>query len=64
MTTRLTIRDRERRLASPPAGTRQAWVEWQVLDGRRVVSRHDVRSQAEAWRDQHAPAYPALKGEA
>lgn len=39
---------KERRLASPPEGMRQAWVEWQVVRGRKVLSRHDTEAQAVA----------------
>lgn len=46
----LKIRERERRQASPPGGAdmhRQAWTEFQVVDGRKVIGRHDFRHQAE-----------------
>lgn len=38
--------EKQRRLASPREGTRQAWTEWQVVLGQRVISRHDTREQA------------------
>lgn len=44
-----TIRIRTRRLASPPEGLRQEWDEAQVLDGRKIVARFDIREQAERW---------------
>lgn len=56
--TRLTIRSRERRQASLREGLRQAWTEWQVVDGRRVVSRHDFEHQAIAWRERNAERFP------
>ena len=37
---------KERRCASPREGLRQSWTEWQVVEGRRVVSRHDTERQA------------------
>jgi hypothetical protein len=46
---RIQIRPRERRKASPREGERQAWIEWQVIQQRRVVSRHDTKEQAVAW---------------
>jgi hypothetical protein len=54
-----TIRLRRRVQASPPPGLRSAWDEWQVLDGRRIVSRHDMEHQAQAWiaaQEQPPPA--------
>lgn len=44
-----TIRERRRVQASPPPNHRQEWYEWQVVWGRRVVSRHDIRKQADDW---------------
>lgn len=47
-----TLRERERCQASPPAGAdmhRQRWTEWQVVHGRKIVSRHDLRDQALRW---------------
>jgi len=41
------IRERERIRASPKAGLRQQWTEFQVVQGRTVVSRHDTYRQAE-----------------
>jgi len=49
MTAELKIRERHRINASPKEGLRQAWTEYQVVQGRRVLSRHDLREQAEAW---------------
>jgi hypothetical protein len=49
----LKIRLRERRNASPKDGCRQAWDEWQVVDGRKILSRHDLESQAKAWLENH-----------
>lgn len=43
------IRMRRRQLASPKRGMKSAWDEWQVVDGRRVVSRHDSEQQAQDW---------------
>lgn len=51
--TNLRIRRRERINASPKEGLRQAWTEYQVLDGRRIVSRHDTEEQARAWAAKH-----------
>jgi hypothetical protein len=44
--TDLKIRLRERVLASPRDGERQSWTEYQVVQGRRVISRHDTEDQA------------------
>lgn len=44
-----TIRKRQLRNASPKRGMKSAWEEWQVLDGRRIVSRHDTEKQANEW---------------
>lgn len=41
------IRYRERVCASPKAGRRQSWGEYQVIDGRKVIARFDLRHQAE-----------------
>jgi hypothetical protein len=43
------IRHRERICSSPKAGLRQSWDEWQVVEGRKVVGRFDLREQAERW---------------
>lgn len=40
------IRFRTRRCASPKAGLRQKWDEWQVVDCRRVIARFDTLEQA------------------
>lgn len=37
----------DRRLASPPQGQKQAWTEYQVKEGRKVISRWDTQDQAE-----------------
>ena len=52
---RVNIRLRERRLASPPEGMRQSWAEWQVCQGRRVLSRHDTEQCARKWVRDHTP---------
>ena len=44
-----TIRERHRICSSPKAGLKQAWDEVQVVDGRKVVARFDLVSQAERW---------------
>ncbi len=36
----------ERSTSSPREGQRAAWTEYQVRQGRRVLSRHDLRTQA------------------
>lgn len=41
------IRERARINASPKPGFRQAWTEYQVVQGSTIVSRHDTRAQAE-----------------
>lgn len=51
-----TIRMRTRRQASPPRGMKSAWEEWQVVDGKRVVSRHDTERQAREWADKNPKA--------
>jgi hypothetical protein len=55
------IRYRERRNASPKEGHRQAWDEWQVTDGKKVIGRYDLLSQATA---AHPDAWvpPTLRG--
>lgn len=47
---RYNIRERHRVCSSPPEGQRQSWVEWQVVTGRTVMSRHGTESEAEATR--------------
>jgi len=42
------IRERHRIKSSPKPGMRQAWTEYQVVQGRTIVSRHDLRKHAEA----------------
>ena len=41
------IREVTRRDASPSAGLDQEWVEYQVVKGRIILSRHGLRSAAE-----------------
>lgn len=36
----------ERRAASPKPGLAQKWLEFQVRQGRRILSRHDRRTDA------------------
>jgi hypothetical protein len=36
----------ERSTASPKAGEDQNWIEYQVKQGRRIISRHDRRRVA------------------
>jgi hypothetical protein len=50
------IRKRERREASPKSGLDGGWTEYQVVLGRRVMSRWDTREQAQK-------AIKELKGE-
>lgn len=48
----MKIRERYRINASPKGGAdvhRQAWTEYQVVEGRRVLSRHDLPEQASRW---------------
>lgn len=45
----MKLRKRERRVASPGDGLRQRWTEWQVVSGRRVLSRYDTEEQARKW---------------
>lgn len=42
----LRVVEKQRRRASPRDGHKQAWTEWQVIDGRKVLSRHDTHRQA------------------
>jgi len=42
----LRVVEVERRQASPPPGMPQEWIEFQVRQGRRVVSRHRRRVEA------------------
>jgi len=53
----MTLRIRRRLMyrASPKAGLKSSWIEYQVVEGRRVVSRHDLASQAQRWCDEHRP---------
>ena len=43
----LRIRERQRIQASPPRGMHQDWMEYQILGGRKVISRHGSREEAE-----------------
>lgn len=52
------IRLRRRSLASPKRGMKSAWDEWQVVEGRRVVSRHDSERQAQDWIVQQRQPLP------
>jgi hypothetical protein len=45
---KIRVVEAERTNASPREGERQNWSEYQVVHGRRVVSRHDTRKQAYA----------------
>lgn len=62
--TSLRVVEKHRRCASPREGNKQSWWEYQVKDGRRVLSRHDVREHAEAElvkiRAERALATPAV----
>jgi hypothetical protein len=40
------IRERRRVCASPKDGMSSEWTEYQVVDGHRIVSRHDIKEQA------------------
>lgn len=44
-----TIRPRKRTESSPQRGLKSSWVEWQVVQGRRVVYRADTEAQAKEW---------------
>ncbi len=44
--TKFTIRRRERVDSSPPEGMAQEWVEYQVLDGRKIVARCGSEEEA------------------
>lgn len=43
------IKEKERFLSSPKEGMSQSWIEYQVWEGRRIVSRQDTYEQAEKW---------------
>lgn len=45
----LKIRRRERRGHCKEAGGYRGWTEYQVVDGRKIVRRFDMRSQAETF---------------
>lgn len=45
----VTIRLRDRVQASPKPGLRQSWSEYQVVQGRKIIHRADLRYQAERW---------------
>ena len=65
----LTIRYRERICSSPKPGFRQSWHEHQVVDGRKILARFDLREQAERWieaeddRRQQSEQAASMKGE-
>lgn len=44
---KLTIRERERRGYVREAQGYTAWTEYQVVEGRKILSRHDTLDQAE-----------------
>ena len=43
---KVTVRFRHRRGGNTAAGLDYTWSEWQVVSGRRVISRHDFEHQA------------------
>lgn len=43
---RYRIRERKRMQASRPYGISGTWIEFQIIDGRKIVSRHDTYNQA------------------
>ena len=50
MTDRFHIRERDRVGRPKEAfGAHVAWHEYQVVDGRKIVARLDLREQAERW---------------
>lgn len=51
----LKIRIQNRRQASPPAGMRAEWTEYQVMEGRKILSRHDFQEQAVKWIEKNRP---------
>ena len=48
----VTVRFRQRRGGNTAAGMDYTWSEWQVVSGRRVISRHDFEHQANAAADK------------
>ena len=52
---RVGIRHRDRRGYAKEAQGYTAWSEWQVTQGRRVLSRHDTEQQARKWVREHTP---------
>lgn len=42
----ILIRERTRTTASPKPGMRSQWTEYQVVNGRKIVSRHDMFKHA------------------
>ena len=42
----LRVVEVERRTASPKPGMAQEWLEFQLRQGRRIISRHDRRTDA------------------
>lgn len=46
-TTHAKIRERDRYVASPKEGEKGAWTEYQLVAGRKVLSRHDTLKQAQ-----------------
>lgn len=46
---KLTIRKRDRIKSSPRTGLSKSWTEYQVCEGRTILSRHCTESEAERW---------------
>jgi hypothetical protein len=52
------IKERTRIQASPPTGFDASWTEFQVWSGKKIISRHDTRGQAEGAIKTLAKAIP------
>lgn len=56
----MKIRMRERMCASPPAGLSKTWVEYQVVDGRKILARCGTHTAAERWIADNSPTIQRL----
>ena len=57
----LTLRQRRRFYGRPKAGERGGWfLEWQILDGRKILHRNEVKEWAMKWAAEHYPERPLM----
>jgi hypothetical protein len=50
----LTKRLRHRRCYAKEYGAHAQWMEWQVVQGRKIVSRFDLETQADEYIAEHS----------